>query len=62
MRRWLERPETRGIPLDSPEMTRRRRDILTRAPLLKRVYRDWYARIEAAYHEAIALLAKGERA
>ena len=48
MRRWLERPETRGIPLDSPEMTRRRRDILTRSPLLKRVYRDWYARIEPA--------------
>jgi SAM-dependent methyltransferase len=46
MRRWLERPETRGIPLDSPEMPRVRRDILARTPLLRRVYLDWYARIQ----------------
>ena len=51
MKDWLERPETRGLALDAPETTRRRRAILANSPLLRLVYDDWYSRIRQALPE-----------
>jgi SAM-dependent methyltransferase len=51
MRNWLERPETRGLSIDAPETTRRRRVILASTPLLRLIYNDWYSRIRQALPE-----------
>jgi SAM-dependent methyltransferase len=40
--RWLEHPLTRGLPLDSPVTTERRRAIVAAKPFLRRVYEEWY--------------------
>jgi SAM-dependent methyltransferase len=45
-RRWLEHPLTRGLPIDSPNTTRLRRDIIASKPFLKQIYDEWYGTIE----------------
>lgn len=40
--RWLEHPLTKGIPLDSPLTTERRRAIVAGKPFLRRIYDEWY--------------------
>jgi SAM-dependent methyltransferase len=47
MKRWLEHPLTRGLPLDSPETTSLRRTIIAGKPFLRRLYDEWYADIAA---------------
>lgn len=44
----LEHPLSRGLDIDSPQMTYIRRDIIQQKPFLKRIYTDWYQRIAAA--------------
>ncbi len=39
----LEHPLTRGLPLDAPETTRLRREIILSKPFLRRIYQEWYA-------------------
>ena len=41
--RWLEHPLTRGLPLDSPLTTERRRAIVAGKPFLRRIYDEWYS-------------------
>jgi SAM-dependent methyltransferase len=40
--RWLEHPLTRGLPIDSPVTTERRRAIVAGKPFLRRIYDEWY--------------------
>jgi len=40
--RWLEHPLTKGIPLDSPLTTERRRAIVAGKPFLRQIYDEWY--------------------
>ena len=40
--RWLEHPLTRGMSLDSPLTTERRRAIVAGKPFLRRIYEEWY--------------------
>ena len=47
MKRWLEHPLTRGLPVDSPETTSLRRTIIATKPFLRRIYDEWYAEIAA---------------
>jgi SAM-dependent methyltransferase len=42
LRRWLEHPLTRGLPLDDPRTTEQRRRIVREKPFLRRIYEDWY--------------------
>lgn len=48
LRDWLAHPLTRGLDLDDPRTTERRREIIRDKPFLKRIYDDWYAAIAAA--------------
>src|SRR5262245_27320971 len=41
--RWLRHPLTRDLSVDDPRTTRLRRDIIRDKPLLRGIYRDWYA-------------------
>lgn len=41
--RWLEHPLTRGLSVDDPRTTGLRRQIVQSKPLLRDIYRDWYA-------------------
>jgi SAM-dependent methyltransferase len=43
LRRTISHPLTRGLDLDDPRTTRRRRRILDRKPFLRRIYEEWYA-------------------
>jgi SAM-dependent methyltransferase len=45
VKRWLEHPLTRGLPVDSPETTRLRRTIIATKPFLRQLYDEWYAEI-----------------
>ena len=47
MRDWLAHPLTRGLDLEDPRTTLRRREILDRKPFLRRLYDDWYAELAA---------------
>ena len=40
--RWLEHPLTRGLPLDDPMTTERRRALIAAKPFLRRIYHEWY--------------------
>ncbi len=48
LRRWLEHPSSRGLDVDDPLTTRRRREIIRRKRLLRRVYQEWYGRLHAS--------------
>ena len=48
LRRWLEHPLTRGLDLDDPTTTARRREVVRSKPFLRRLYLEWYASIRAA--------------
>jgi SAM-dependent methyltransferase len=54
LRRALAHPKTRGLDLDDPATTDRRREIVKSKGLLKRIYDQWYAMI-------VAGLAEGDR-
>jgi SAM-dependent methyltransferase len=45
VKKWLEHPLTRGLPLDSPDTTRLRRDIIATKPFLRQIYDEWYGAI-----------------
>jgi SAM-dependent methyltransferase len=47
LRTWLAHPLTRGLDIDSPETTGRRRQLIRAKPFLRKVYREWYTRIVA---------------
>jgi len=47
MWRWLQQSLTRGMDLDDPRTTEVRREVLRRKGFLRRVYREWYGRLEA---------------
>src|SRR5262245_49503778 len=44
---WIQHPLARGLDLDAPETTHRRRQIIRQKPLLRDIYMDWYAGIAA---------------
>jgi SAM-dependent methyltransferase len=46
IRRWLEHPLTRGLPVDSPETTRLRKHIVASKGFLRQIYEEWYRAIE----------------
>ena len=46
LKRLLAHPLTRGLNIDDPSTTGLRRTIIDRKPFLKRIYRDWYERIQ----------------
>lgn len=43
IKRLLENPLTRGLPLDSPETTHVRRRVIATKPFLRRIYEEWYS-------------------
>jgi SAM-dependent methyltransferase len=48
MRRALAHPLTRGLDIDSPAATAQRRRIVREKSFLRRLYEEWYRRIDAA--------------
>ncbi len=48
LRHWLAHPLTRGLALDDPQTTGRRRAVIRAKPLLRRVYDEWYASLATA--------------
>jgi SAM-dependent methyltransferase len=40
-RRWLAHPLTRDLPIDSPQTTELRREIIRSKPFLKQIYEEW---------------------
>lgn len=62
MKRWLEHPLTRGIPVDDPRTTSLRRRILREKSFLCQLYSEWYEQIARAIppgHGAILELGSG---
>jgi len=45
LRRLLAHPLTRGLDIDDPSTTARRRTIIESKPFLKRIYQEWYETI-----------------
>ena len=45
---WLAHPLARGLDLDDPRTTERRRQIILAKPFLRKIYAEWYAQIVAA--------------
>lgn len=45
LRRWLEHPLTRGLPVDDARTTQLRRAIIATKPFLHRIYEEWYSEI-----------------
>ncbi|MCM2256349.1 MAG: class I SAM-dependent methyltransferase [Vicinamibacteria bacterium] len=43
IKRLLENPLTRGLPLDSPATTHVRRQVIATKPFLRRIYEEWYS-------------------
>ena len=48
LKKWLEHPYTRGLPLDSPATTIARRRIIREKAFLKKIYTEWYMLIVEA--------------
>jgi SAM-dependent methyltransferase len=48
LRRFFERPETRGLSVDDPSTTLARRRILQEKPFLRKIYLEWYETLLAA--------------
>jgi SAM-dependent methyltransferase len=48
VKRWLEHPLTRGLPVDDPRMTSLRRRIIREKGFLRRLYSEWYEQIARA--------------
>lgn len=48
LREWAAHPYTRGLPLDSPAVTRARRKIIREKAFLNKIYREWYSHIVKA--------------
>ncbi|MGR0480648.1 MAG: class I SAM-dependent methyltransferase [Candidatus Electronema sp. V4] len=44
----LQHPLTKGLAVDNPETTRRRREIIRSKPFLRRLYQEWYSLLAAA--------------
>jgi SAM-dependent methyltransferase len=42
LKRLLAHPLTRGLDIDDPSTTARRREIIESKPFLKRIYQEWY--------------------
>jgi SAM-dependent methyltransferase len=47
LKRWLEHPLTRGLPIDAPETTALRRTIIKQKSFLRQIYLEWYREIMA---------------
>src|SRR5260370_2107811 len=45
LKRLLAHPLTRGLDIDDPSTTARRRAIIESKPFLKRIYQEWYETI-----------------
>jgi SAM-dependent methyltransferase len=45
LKRFLAHPLSRGLDIDHPETTARRRAIIESKPFLKRIYQEWYGAI-----------------
>jgi len=48
LRRLLAHPLTVSLDLDSPETTRRRKQVISSKPFLKAIYNEWYAMLGRA--------------
>ena len=59
LRAILAHPLTRGLDLDDPATTERRRQVIQSKGLLKRIYGQWYAIIEASLGESGPVLELG---
>lgn len=51
LRTWLEHPLTRGLDLDDPRTTDRRRQVIREKAFLRDIYSDWYSSIAEALPE-----------
>jgi SAM-dependent methyltransferase len=43
LRRWLAHPLTASLPLDHPDTTELRNQVIASKPFLKRIYDEWYS-------------------
>jgi len=59
LRAMLAHPLTRGLDLDDPATTERRRQIIRSKGLLKRIYSQWYGMIQAGLGENGPILELG---
>lgn len=48
LKHWLEHPRTRGLPIDAPETTALRREIIQQKRFLRQIYQEWYGAIRDA--------------
>ena len=48
LKEWLAHPLTRGLDIDDPRTTDRRRRIIQEKDFLRRIYEEWYAAVAAA--------------
>lgn len=51
IKEWLAHPLTRGLDLDDPDTTNKRRQIIQEKKFLRRIYEEWYAAIAAVVPE-----------
>jgi SAM-dependent methyltransferase len=48
LRQWIEHPLTRGLDLDDPRTTERRRRVIREKTFLRDIYTEWYSAIAEA--------------
>ncbi|HEY7441057.1 MAG TPA: class I SAM-dependent methyltransferase [Vicinamibacterales bacterium] len=48
LKAWIAHPLARGLDLDDPRTTERRRQIIGRKPFLRDIYVDWYTALASA--------------
>ena len=48
LRTWLAHPLTRGLDIDDPQTTERRRQIIQEKSFLRQIYQEWYVAMAAA--------------
>jgi SAM-dependent methyltransferase len=51
LRAWIEHPLTRGLDIDDPRTTERRRDVIRQKAFLRDIYSEWYGAIAKALPE-----------
>jgi SAM-dependent methyltransferase len=54
LKAWLAHPLTRGVDLDDPQTTWRRREIVQQKRFLRRIYDEWYRMLAAAVPDGAA--------
>lgn len=55
-KRLVEHPTTRGMDIDAPETTGRRKEIILNKKFLKYIYLDWYKQIDTCFSSSEGLI------